>query len=130
MGNNNGGTGGSLLALILLGVAIWFFFFRVDYNDYWYDGDGSAYVTYCGNIFNQDCSAHPTEYLRVYHNEKAKAAYGGGYIHNFTIYFNNGGYIEAEGRCAKAADSLSFDRVCYVDSVSDSRESYRYEIHN
>ena len=123
-------AGGGLITLFLIGLAIWFFFFRIDYSDFWYDGTGNAFVTYCGSIYDQDCSAHPTEYLRVVHHSREKSAFNTGDFHTFEIVFKNGGYVEAEGRCSKAAEGLTFDRVCYVDAEDDYGNTNRYEIHN
>ena len=126
-------TSSGIGGLIILGIiiyAIWFFFIRVDYHDFWYNGSGYAFVTYCGRIGVEDCDAHPTEYLPVDHIEKAKSATGGGDIHVFEISFNNGGSIEVEGFCYQAASGLSYDRVCITTHVADDGNWYRYQIHN
>lgn len=121
---------GGIIFLAIVGFLIWWFFIRVDYHDFWYSGTGQAYVTYCGPIDNQNCDAHSAEYLTVDHIEKAKSATTGNPLHTFKIHFRDGSSVEAEGGCYQAADGLSFDRVCYVDSVGEDGNWYRFEIHN
>lgn len=127
--NEKGGIGlGGLIVIIFL---VWFFFFRVDYKDYWYDGYGNAFVTYCGQNYSYDCESHPTEYLPVYHIEKAKAASDvDKWIHTWKISFNNGGYVEAEGTCHEASSAVTFKRVCYAFAYDDYGNQAKYEIHD
>ena len=124
-------SGIGLGGLIIIGFLVWFFFFRVDYKDYWYDGYGQAWVQYCGSYESNDCSSHPAEYLTVTHDNKDKAAYKEDkWVHDFTIYFKNGGWIGAEGTCDKAASGYSYDRVCKVTSYDEYGNWYSYIIHN
>ena len=110
--NNSGGTGGGLLALILLGVAIWFFFFRVDYKDVWWKGTEYQTVRYCGTLSDANCRAANVYYLPVTHEERS------GDTHTFKIKFDNGGSVEVDGSCMKDESNLyGVERYCYTRAV-------------
>jgi hypothetical protein len=115
-------SGGGIITLILIGLAIWFFFFRVDYKDVWWKDTEYQTVRYCGMVGEADCQAAKVNYLPITHEERS------GDIHSFQINFDNGGYVEVEGSCMKDSSNLyGVERYCYTTTVSPN-ESGRYQV--
>lgn len=116
-------SGGGIIALILIGLAVWFFFFRVDYKDVWWSGTATQRIIYCGDAIDPQCSTGSTYYLPVTHIERS------GDYHAFEIDFNNGGSLETEGYCDKAAKGMyDFDRFCRTTGYDEYGNSSMYII--
>lgn len=106
-----GGFG--LGSLILIGLAIWFFFFRVDYKDVWWKGTEYQTVRNCGNLAVADCQNANVFYTPVKHVAR------NGDIHTFVINFDNGGYVTTEGTCMKDESHLyNVERYCLTTTVN------------
>lgn len=110
---NNKSSGIGLGGLIIIGLLVWFFFFRVDYKDVWWKDTEYQRVVYCGTSLHSDCRNGTSYTLPVTHIERS------GDIHTVNIKFPNGGYVEAEGECWKDESDLypGVERYCYVTSV-------------
>jgi hypothetical protein len=119
--NEKGGIG--LGGLIIIAILIWFFFIRVDYKDVWWKGTATQRVIYCGSAIDPHCSEGETYYVPVTHIERS------GSSHVFEINFNNGGHIETEGSCDKAANGMyDFDRFCRTTGYDEYGNSSMYII--
>lgn len=110
-------SGGGIITLILIGLAIWFFFIRVDYKDVWWKDTEYQTVRYCGTISDANCGAANVYYVPVTYEGRS------GDTHMFQINFLNGGYIEVEGSCMKDESNLyGVERYCYT-TASDFDDS-------
>lgn len=86
-----------------------------DYRDTWFTDSRTARVMYCGRSPNIYCPVDGDWFLaRVTWNGKEKAASNETkWVHDFTIQFSNGGWVETEATCDKAADGYYFyKRFC------------------
>lgn len=115
---NKGGIG--LGGLIIIGLLIWWFFFRVDYKDVWWQGTEYQTVRNCGNTLSADCLSANSFRASVNHVVR------NGDLHTFVIEFNNGGYVTAEGPCMKDESNLyGVERYCIATTVdSDDYGNY------
>lgn len=114
-----------IIAILCLGG--WYLFLRpaehyngfTDLRDYWHPVNSkyAAEVYYCGYDF-AGCNLNEPYYLDVSYTNRNKAAdKSTKWIHTFEINFKNGGHLEVEGTCDKAAEGhYHFTRFCRVKS--------------
>ena len=128
-----------ILAIIIAICVIWFnnthpsehFNGLEDYRDTWFTDTRIARVLYCGTGSNIYCSPSGNWFnARVRWNGKEKAASDEKkWIHYFTIYFDNGGWVETEATCDKAAEGFySYKRFCRAYYYNDYGEASLFVI--
>lgn len=126
------------IILIALGV-IWFnnthpsehFNGLEDYRDTWFSGTTTARVLYCGKSPNIYCDPDGNWFTTsVTWNGKENAASSDTkWIHYFTINFPDGGWVETEATCDKAATGWYFyKRFCRAYAYDDYGDSILYLI--
>lgn len=125
MQSNNGSNIGSIvvfIVLIALGV-LWFnnthpsthYNGLEDYRDTWFTGTQNVRVLYCGKSPNIYCDPSGNWFITTATwNGKDRASDADTeWIHDFTIRFPNGGWVNAEATCDKAAEGYySYKRFC------------------
>ena len=114
-------SGIGIFWLVVIGLIIWFIFFRTDYKDVWWNGTEYQTVVYCGPVGASDCRNGTISVLPVTHITKS------GDTHTFSIKFNNGGHVQVYGNCMKDASNLypNFERYCFTTTTdSDSGRLY------
>ena len=103
------GLGGAII-LIVIGVAIWYMFFRTDYTSPWIKQDESknAGVVWCEN---HDCNNSEHRYVLEVTNFGKSATGDGWYI--LEAEMPNSGTVEVDAFCLKNEDSsIPYDRYC------------------
>lgn len=131
-------TAKGILCAIGIIAVIWFVFFRetehtkglTDYRDEWFTGTDIARVYYCGPAGNDYCFDKAPYVLNVRWDGKDKSwSSEDKWVHYFTIFFNNGGYISGEAKCDKApAFAVEMDRFCIMEHMDEYGNSYTYGI--
>lgn len=112
------------LAIIIAIAVIWFnnthpsahFNGLEDYRDTWFDKSATARVLYCGTEPSVYCDiANGNWFYAVvdWDGKDDAASSETRWIHYFTIHFHNGGWVETEATCDKAAVGwYDFERFC------------------
>lgn len=120
-----------IIVLVVVCVLIWFIFFRdknhyvglADYRDTWFTDTRLVLFEYCGNANTTGVYCDPGKWTvaDARWDGKEKASGDSKWIHYFTIFFNNGGYVSTEGTCDKAASGYySYDRFCRLSADDGS----------
>ena len=124
------------LVLIVSGIIWWFnsthpsahFNGLEDYRDTWFTDTRTAMVLYCGKSPNIYCSPSGNWFTAsvTWNGKERAASEDTEWIHYFTIRFPNGGWVETEATCDKAAEGwYSYKRFCtayYYDTWGNTSE--------
>lgn len=102
-----------------------------DYRDTWFTGSKTVRALYCGKSPNFYCNPNGNWfYSTATWNGKDKAASSDTkWVHYFTLRFPNGGWIETEATCDKAASGWYFyDRFCEAYAYDEYGDEVLYLI--
>ena len=127
------------LLIIIIVAIIWFnnahpsehFNGLEDYRDTWFTDTRIVHVLYCGKSPNIYCSPTGNWFTTnaTWNGKDNASSKDTKWIHYFTIHFPNGGWVETEATCDKAAEGYySYKRFCKAYSYDGYGNSILYLI--
>lgn len=130
--NNKGSNIGSIIIFIIvvaLGV-LWFnnthpsahYNGLEDYRDTWFTGTSVVSMLYCGKSPSIYCDPSGNWFIgsATWNGKERAADADTEWIHDFTLRFPNGGWVETEATCDKAATGYySYKRFCKATAYDE-----------
>ena len=130
--NNKGSNIGSIIIFIVvvaLGV-LWFnnthpsthYNGLEDYRDTWFTGTSVVSMLYCGKSPSIYCDPSGNWFIgsATWNGKERAADADTEWIHDFTLRFPNGGWVETEATCDKAATGYySYKRFCKATAYDE-----------
>ena len=127
------------IILIIIAGVIWFnnthpsthYNGLEDYRDTWFTGTERVRALYCGKYPNTYCDPSGNWFVTTatWQSKEKAASEDTEWIHYFTLYFPNGGWVETEATCDKAAEGYySYKRFCRATAYDDYGNEVLYII--